>query len=168
MPNYGDPKYWDKRYKKQMDSYFDWLENYESLRPLMDNIFDRHDSILNVGCGNAQITEDMYDDGYTSIVNTDISTVVIDQMSQKNEHRVGMKWEVDDALDMKYGDETFDAVLDKSRPVLPGTLDAILCGKKAFLNAATMLKEVQRVLKPGGLYLAISYGAPSTRMLHLV
>jgi len=24
MPNYGDPKYWDKRYKDQEDTTFDW------------------------------------------------------------------------------------------------------------------------------------------------
>ena len=114
MPNYGDPKYWDQRYKKQKDTYFDWLENYESLKPLMNNLFDRHDKILNVGCGNAQLTEDMYDDGYTSIINTDISSVVIEQMRERNLHRQGMLWEVDDVLDMKYEDESFDVIIDKS------------------------------------------------------
>jgi SAM-dependent methyltransferase len=168
MPNYGDPRYWDQRYKKQKDTYFDWLENYESLKPLMNNLFDKHDKILNVGCGNAQLTEDMYDDGYTSIVNTDISTVVIEQMRERNLHRPGMLWEVDDVLAMQYEDEAFDVVIDKSSPCSSGTIDAILCGKRSFLNAAVMLMEIQRVLKPGGLYLAISYGGPSTRMLHLV
>jgi ubiquinone/menaquinone biosynthesis C-methylase UbiE len=168
MPNYGDPKYWDQRYKKQKDTYFDWLENYESLKPLMNNLFDKHDKILNVGCGNAQLTEDMYDDGYTCIVNTDISAVVIEQMRERNRQRQGMLWEVDDVLAMKYDDESFDVVIDKSRPGSPGTIDAILCGKRSFLNAAVMLMEIQRVLKPGGLYLAISYGSPSTRLVHLV
>jgi 2-polyprenyl-3-methyl-5-hydroxy-6-metoxy-1,4-benzoquinol methylase len=34
MPNYGDPKYWDKRYAKNEGTMFDWLEDYESLKPL--------------------------------------------------------------------------------------------------------------------------------------
>lgn len=26
MPNYGDPKYWDKRYRDQEDTTFDWYQ----------------------------------------------------------------------------------------------------------------------------------------------
>lgn len=49
-----------------------------------------------------------------------------------------------------------------------GTLDAILCGENSFYNAAKLTKEVQRVLKTGGIYLIISYGHPRTRLMHLV
>jgi ubiquinone/menaquinone biosynthesis C-methylase UbiE len=42
----------------------------------------------------------------------------------------------------------------------------LLCGDNAFLNVASMLKEVQRVLKPGGVYIAISYGKPENREFH--
>ncbi len=162
MPNYGDPKYWDERYRQQHDTTYDWLENYETLKPLLDNIISRDQSILNIGCGNAIVTEDMYDDGYLNIVNTDISPIVIDNMKQRNICRPTMKWDVDDVLGMQYNNESFDVVIDKS------TLDAILCGKQSFMNAAIMLAEVQRVLKTGGIYLIISYGSPATRSLHLV
>lgn len=33
--------------------------------------------ILVLGCGNADFSEDLYDDGYTNVVNVDISSVVI-------------------------------------------------------------------------------------------
>ena len=46
-------------------------------------------------------------------------------------------------------------------------MDAILCGENSFLNAAKMLKEVQRILKIGGYYMMISYGTPDARLLHL-
>jgi len=115
MPNYGDPKYWDDRYKSQNKSTFDWLENYESLRPLMNNLVDKEHRILNLGCGNAEITEFMYDDGFHNIVNMDISDVVITQMKERNKHRPNMKWEVGDAMSMTYEDEHFDIVIDKSR-----------------------------------------------------
>ena len=49
-----------------------------------------------------------------------------------------------------------------------GTLDAILCGENSFFNAAVLIKEAQRVLKTGGIYLVISYGHPKTRIMHLV
>jgi hypothetical protein len=35
MPNYGDPKYWDKRYTENEGSMFDWLEDYNSLKTLI-------------------------------------------------------------------------------------------------------------------------------------
>lgn len=114
MPNYGDPNYWDDRYKNQNKTTFDWLENYETLKPLLENLIDRSHRILNIGCGNAELTEDMYDDGYEDIWNMDISEIVIEQMKERNKHRSGMVWEYGDALNMKYEDEFFDVVLDKS------------------------------------------------------
>jgi EEF1A lysine methyltransferase 4 len=57
-------------------------------------------------------------------------------------------------------DNQFDMVIDKS------TIDAILCGEDSFLNVARMVKETQRVLKPGGFYFVISYGKPESRSFH--
>lgn len=53
---------------------------------------------------------------------------------------------------------SFDAVVDK------GTLDSILCGQNSKENAEKMLKEVTRVLKDKGVYILITYGAPSYRV----
>lgn len=39
-----------------------------------------------------------------------------------------------DCRSMRYADETFDMVLDKS------TIDALLCGDRAYINTALMLK----------------------------
>ena len=48
----------------------------------------------------------------------------------------------------------FDIAIDKS------TIETLLCGDKAFISVAWMLKEVQRTLKIGGHYVGISYGTP--------
>ena len=37
----------------------------------------REIKILNLGCGNSCLSEEMFDDGYVSIWNVDYSTVVI-------------------------------------------------------------------------------------------
>ena len=71
-----------------------------------------------------------------------------------------MEYKVMDVCDLKYPDNSFDVLIDKS------TIDALLCGDNAFLNTAIMLKESQRVLKVGGVYIAISYGKPETRAFH--
>jgi len=66
-----------------------------------------------------------------------------------------------DVRDLAYEDSTFDLVIDKS------TIDALLCGDYSFLNVCIMTKEVQRVLKTGGIYMIISYGQPDSRLFHL-
>lgn len=67
-----------------------------------------------------------------------------------------------DVRDLKYQDNFFDLIIDKS------TIDALLCGDQSFINVAIMTKEVQRVLKIGGIYMIISYGQPENRIPHLV
>ena len=56
-------------------------------------------------------------------------------MSERNKKRKEMKYEVMDACNLKYPDDTFDLVIDKA------LMDAILCGDNAFLNTSIMLKE---------------------------
>jgi hypothetical protein len=77
MPNYGDPKYWDNRYSDNKGSMFDWLEDYKSLKPLLNDYLTAESRILVLGCGNAEFSEDLYDDGFHKIHNIDISSVVI-------------------------------------------------------------------------------------------
>lgn len=36
MPNYGNSKYWDDRYKQQKNTTFDWLENWEDLKEIIE------------------------------------------------------------------------------------------------------------------------------------
>ena len=117
--------------------------------------------ICNLGCGNSIMCEDMYDEGYQTIYNMDISNVCIEQMTQRNKDiRPRMKFEVMDCTDLKYQNEQFDLIIDKS------TIDALVCGDFALLNVAKMMKECQRTLKTGGAYVAISYGCPENRVFH--
>ena len=163
MPNYGDIKYWEQRYKDTGYSTFDWLENYPTLKEIIYslNISKETGKILNLGCGNSEFSENMYDDGFHNIKNIDISKNVIKLMSERNKDRTEMTYEVMDVRDIKYESNYFDLAIDKS------TIDALLCGDEAFINVAKMIKEVQRVLKVGGYYMIISYGAPDDRLIHL-
>ena len=92
MPNYGDPNYWVERYEEQgKEVTFDWLENYNSIKPLIDELkISRNSKILNLGCGNAELSEDMYDDGFKYITNIDIASNVIDFMKERNSIRKEM------------------------------------------------------------------------------
>ena len=46
-----------------------------------------------------------------------------------------MKWDVMDCRELKYNDESFDLIIDKS------TIDALLCGDQAYLNVAIIMNE---------------------------
>ena len=43
---------------------FDWLENFESLKEIMSDFIKPEHKILIIGCGNAKLSEDIYDSGY--------------------------------------------------------------------------------------------------------
>ena len=160
MPRYGDPNYWEERYREQDGTTFDWLETWDSLKPTISRLVGRGSNVLVLGCGNAEFSEDMYADGYEHIWNVDTSETVIQQMSLRNSGKTELHWEVMDVRDLKFPDETFDLAVDKA------TIDALLCGDAAYLNVAKMTREVQRVLKTGGHYLAVTYGDPETRLEH--
>ena len=163
MPNYGDASYWEDRYKSCEDPTFDWLEDYSSLKTIISdlNINKETGTVLNLGCGNSEMSEEMYDDGYHNIVNIDISHNVIKYMKERNKQRPKMTFCQMDVRDIKLESNSVDLAIDKS------TIDALLCGEDSFTNVAKMIKEVQRVLKVGGYYMIISYGNPESRVFHL-
>ena len=89
------------------------------MRDFINQYVKREDTILNVGCGNSRLTEDMFEDGddfflspfnilatmpnlspwlillgYSSITNIDISRVVIEQMMERYREKPTLQWQV--------------------------------------------------------------------------
>ena len=110
------------------------LEDYDSLKSLFEPILKKDARILMLGCGNAECSEKMYDDGYENIDNIDIAENCITQMKARNVSRKKMKYEVMDVRALTFPDNTYDMVIDKS------TMDSILCGEQAFYNVGLMTK----------------------------
>ena len=164
MRNYGEKKYWEKHYKNiESNNTFDWILDYSDVKGIISslNIPKESAKILNVGCGNSEFSENMYDDGYHDIQNIDISKELINSMKERNKNRPGLKYELMDVFNMKFKNNFFDLIIDK------GTLDAISCSYDYNINIAKMLKEIQRVLKISGYYMIISYESPENRIIHL-
>lgn len=123
-----------------------------------------------LGCGNSTLSEDMYDDGYKSIVNTDYSGVLIENMQQRHEYtRPEMQWLEMDIRDLKFEQDTFDVAIDK------GTMDAMMTAKgdvwdppeDVVENCNREVDEVLRVLKPGGIFIYLTFGQPHFRRRYL-
>jgi ubiquinone/menaquinone biosynthesis C-methylase UbiE len=160
MPAYGDPAFWEERYGAEPDASFDWYQPYDTLRPfLMPYLSVRPDfEVLVAGCGNSALPAQLSDDGFENISCVDVSQAVVDQMSKRYAGNSDLDyWQADmTSLDV-VPNESFDVVFDKA------LLDALLCGEESFDKALMMLGEVHRVLKPGGRYICVSYGIPSSR-----
>lgn len=108
--------------------------------------------VLVVGCGNSSFSADLYDCGFSNIVNIDFSPEVIAQMKKKNEDRPKMRWEVMDMTNMAFSDESFEVIFDK------GALDALMSVEEEETRdrATQMFQEIHRVLRPNGKYVCIS------------
>ncbi|EFJ26341.1 hypothetical protein SELMODRAFT_97591 [Selaginella moellendorffii] len=165
LREYDDIQYWDKRYLDEGDDTFDWYQRFKELKPLLCRYIKKDSRILMAGCGNAVLSEEMVLNGFKEIVNIDFSSVVIKKMQQRHRHIPQLTYVTMDVRNMAvFGDNSFDAVIDK------GLMDSMLCGSNGFIDVSFMLEETRRllrVLKPGGVFILITYGEPLLRMHHL-
>jgi ubiquinone/menaquinone biosynthesis C-methylase UbiE len=113
------------------------------------------------GAGNSRLTEDMFEDGYATITNIDVSRVVIDQQIDRYKDKPTLQWQQMNVTALDFPDETFDVVVAKA------TIDAVLCGEGSTANVAKFCSEVSRVLKPNGVFFIVSYGVPDNRLNYL-
>ncbi len=51
--------------------------------------------------------------------------------------------------------------------VNPALLDAIVCSENNLKDVQSLLKEMHRVLKAGGVYLVVSHAPPDSRISHI-
>ena len=121
----------------------------------------KEDSVLLAGCGNSRLSEDMYEDGYSSVANIDTSRVVVDQMTDKYKEKPALTWQQMNVCSLEFPDESYDAVIAKA------TMDAVLCGEGSTANVAKMCSEVSRVLNGQGVFFILSYGVPDNRLNYL-
>ncbi|KZT67367.1 S-adenosyl-L-methionine-dependent methyltransferase [Daedalea quercina L-15889] len=170
---YGTREYWDQRYTQESDdTSFDWFKSYADVADILRELIpDKGARILMLGCGNSKLSEEMYDDGYKNIVNTDYSGVVIEKMKHKHaEARPEMEWHEMDIRDLSLESGSFDVAVDK------GTMDAMMTAKgdvwdppeEVVQNCNREVDEVLRVLrKPGGVFIYLTFGQPHFRERYL-
>jgi len=167
LPNniqYKDPEYWDQRFAEE-DSY-EWLASYEDIRSIINNTLRKIGSkakILQLGCGNSQLALDLYNDGFEDVTNIDVSEVVIDKMRLKYPF---LKFVKMDMTNLEFEEEQFDLVIEKA------TLDALLVDSKSPWDLASKgskqvleaLHNVKSVLRPGGVFMSITFSQPHFRV----
>lgn len=77
--------YWDKFFRKLKKSsdmeFFEWYGEYPDFKAILKKYVKTSDLILNIGCGKSLMSEQMYDEGFESIINMDFSEKVIEGIS---------------------------------------------------------------------------------------
>jgi SAM-dependent methyltransferase len=152
-------EYWDQRFEEEEE--YDWLLTYHDLTatllPLLEEACtatgkEPHELyVLVLGCGNSTFSADLYDGGYTNLVNIDFSATVIAKMaSMHGDARPLMAWREMDMLDMASLDQgSFDVVIDKA------TMDALMVDEKdswapsdsCLIDGRVYCEQVSRVLR---------------------
>ncbi|KAK7889328.1 hypothetical protein WMY93_024888 [Mugilogobius chulae] len=152
---FSSAEYWERFFKKRGEKAFEWYGDYNKLCGVLHKYIKVKDKVLVVGCGNSELSEQMYDVGYKHLINIDISETVINHMNQRNaERRPDLTFQQIDATKTPFEEGHFQAVLDK------GTLDAMASEEEGAL-ASRMLTEMSRVLSVGGRYVCITLAQES-------
>ncbi|XP_072295356.1 eEF1A lysine and N-terminal methyltransferase isoform X1 [Eucyclogobius newberryi] len=152
---FSSAEYWERFFKKRGEKAFEWYGDYNKLCGVLHKYIRVKDKVLVVGCGNSELSEQMYDVGYKHLINIDISETVVNHMNQRNaERRPDLSFQQIDATKTPFEDGSFQAILDK------GTLDAMASEEEGAL-ASSMLTEMSRVLSVGGRYVCITLAQES-------
>eukprot|EP00257_Ricinus_communis_P016406 XP_015574573.1 EEF1A lysine methyltransferase 4 isoform X1 [Ricinus communis] len=174
---YLDPNYWNERFSKE--EHYEWFKDYSHFQHLIQAHITPNSSVLELGCGNSQLCEEMYKDGITDITCIDLSAVAVEKMQQRlsakgyNEIKVLEA----DMLDLPFSDKCFDVVIEKGTMVNRQERLTSLIQDVLFVNSGdpwnprpatvkqvkAMLDSVHRVLKPDGIFISISFGQPHFR-----
>jgi len=174
--------YWDDRYATEQKP-FEWYCDYASIQPLLSQVLGpppssspsppspsssssssssppqkkQTNTILEIGCGNSELTVGLAKDGY-DVIGTDYAATQI--QSLQNEYPT-IKFEHVDcrALQSSFGVERFSCVLDKA------CLDSMLSGGEEGKTTAMMtVEQVDQVLQGNGHFVVISHADPETEL----
>ena len=159
---YHSKQYWEARYEwfpQKMEWYtnFAQIDTDFSVSEIILSNFQEAKSksfILEMGCGNSNLSIDMYKAGFKHIVAIDFSSVVIKEMIKNLSEKMKVKFEVCDfnLMDQYFEKGLFDVVIEKAG------LDSIATKKSGDVPELLykVYKNIYYVLSKGGIMLSMS------------
>eukprot|EP00941_MAST-03F_sp_MAST-3F-sp1_P000910 g910.t1 len=167
LPKYGlGREYWNSRYAKRAEP-FDWYLTYPEIRTVLLSFISINQScdrsefeILIPGAGTSNFCCDLYKDGFRNIVNVDISPIAAFTMRKHLATFSEVDYSIMDALNLvEVPDNFFHFIVDKA------LLDTFFCVEtNREIQLETYIKEMFRVLAPGGIFFVISHSGPQSRI----
>ncbi|KAG6511367.1 EEF1A lysine methyltransferase 4-like [Zingiber officinale] len=163
--SYLDPHYWDERFAAE--EHYEWFKDYSHFQHLLRPFLNPSHSVLEIGCGNSRLCEELRKDGVADMTCVDISPVAVERMRSRFRDKglEGIKVVQADMLDLPFGSESFDIVIEK------GTMDVLFVNSgdpwnphpETINKVMKMLEDVHSVLKSEGIFISISFGQPHFR-----
>ena len=118
---------------------------WESERLLMGRYVPQDDAVLDIGCGAGRTTFGLYEAGYRSVTGYDLSATMIEAAHRIADQRgLAIRFDVGDAASMPYADASFDGALFSA--------EGLMC-IPGWERRLKVLREVRRVLRPGGHFI---------------
>ncbi|KAJ1410419.1 S-adenosyl-L-methionine-dependent methyltransferase [Sesbania bispinosa] len=171
---YLNPSYWDERFSRE--EQYEWFKDYSHFRhphstpshtPFLCKTYLYAFLVLELGCGNSQLSEELHKDGTTNITCIDLSPVAVENMQKRLLSRGFRDIKVlqADMLELPFDDECFDLVIEK------GTMDVLFVDSgdpwnpkpETISKVMATLKGVHRILKADGTFISITFGQPHFR-----
>uniref|UniRef100_A0A0D9XT75 Uncharacterized protein n=1 Tax=Leersia perrieri TaxID=77586 RepID=A0A0D9XT75_9ORYZ len=79
---YLDPSYWDERFGKE--EHYEWFKDFSHFRHLLAPLISPSTSVLEVGCGNSRLGEELLREGVAGgITCVDLSPVAVQRMRDR-------------------------------------------------------------------------------------
>ncbi len=105
---------------------------------------DSNATVLDVACGTGDLSIELQRDAKAKVIGTDFCRPMLDVAQEK---AASIPFVEGDAMELSYADNSFDAV-------------TIAFGLRNLSNFRGGLKELHRVLKPGGMLVILEFSAP--------
>ena len=131
---------------KVIDEYYDNVGLVREERRIVDKYFTKNATVLDIGCGAGRTTAPLFEAGF-NVIGIDLSEAMIDRAKARFPH---IDFRVGNACDLQFPDESVDYVLFSFNGI-----DCIYPEEKRI----QALKEINRVLKPGGLFVFSSHNS---------
>lgn len=150
---FNKKEFWEGKYaSKEQGETFEWYLSFQEFESkFLKFLTSKELTILNVGAGNSQISEKLYEKAYKHITNIDYSPSVVSSMrSRYKELGYDIKYEEMNMLKMNFSDKTFDIVLDL------GGSDCLLCSRHPIQDYNNYNREVYRLLREQGYLIRVS------------
>eukprot|EP00727_Mastigamoeba_balamuthi_P006335 m51a1_g2321 hypothetical protein (213) ;mRNA; f:497393-498146 len=153
----GRADYWERWYATQRQTgTTEWYASYADLAPVLARscaAFERSRCrVLVAGCGTSLLGQQMAADGYARVVNVDFSESAVAEMLARTDLPPNVAYERADVTQLPYAEGSFELVVDK------GCADSMLDGgtPASAAAASAMMRELRRVLVPGGLVVVVT------------
>ncbi len=126
----------DKRWRRRVR---------EEIQPILDN---KNAVVLDVACGTGDLSIELNRDSAAKVIGTDFCRPMLAVAHEKNAgNNADIPYVESDAMNLSFADSSFDAL-------------TIAFGLRNLANFSSGLKELHRVLKPGGRIAILEFSSP--------